>query len=236
MDMAPVGRAGADREDRRDGLDAIYGQDTWSWFRDHPGEARLFDTQMDDMTLADAEALLDAFDFGAHRTIVDVGGGRGVLLAEILARNPGARGVLFNVAPVIESARRTLPPALKERIELASGDFLEAVPAGGDVYILKNILHDWEDARAADILIACRRAMTPPATLLVIEHIIAGPNQNAVGKLMDVQMMLRTGGRNRSMAELSPLLTGAGFGRLTVKTTKRGPDLLIATAGDAPVQ
>jgi hypothetical protein len=214
-------------------FDALYGQDTWTWFGDHPDAARLFDSLMDEITLADAEAIVAGFDFSAHRTIVDVAGGRGVLLAEILRRNPGARGLLFNVPAVIDSARLTIPRALGDRLELASGDFFRAVPGGGDLYILKNILHDWSDADAAKILVTCRQAMAPHARLLIIEHLVCAPNERCAGKVGDVQMMVRTGGRNRSIAELSRLLTAGGFQQPALRPSAGGPDLLVtALAGE----
>jgi hypothetical protein len=213
-------------------FDALYGQDTWTWFGEHPAAARLFDRVMDEITLADAEPILAGFDFGAHRTIVDIAGGRGVLLAEILRRHPGTRGVLFNVPAVVESARLTIPPAVRDRIEFASGDFFRSVPAGGDVYILKNILHDWADDEAAQILIACRVAMAPHARLLIIEHLIGAPNERCAGTVGDIQMMVRTGGRNRSITELTHLLTGAGFPRPVAYATAGGPDVLVVAGAD----
>ena len=178
---------------------------------------------------ADAEVIVDGFDFSVYRTIVDVAGGRGVLLAQILRRNPGARGLLFNVPAVIDSARLSIPRALGDRLELASGDFFRAVPAGGDLYILKNILHDWSNADALKILITCRQAMAPQARLLIIEHLVCAPNERCAGKVADVQMMVRTGGRNRSIAELSQLLTAAGFQEPVAHPTTAGPGLLLAS-------
>jgi hypothetical protein len=208
-------------------FDALYGEDTWAWFGEHPDAARLFDSLMDEITVADAEAIVTSFDFGTHRTIVDVAGGRGVLLAEILRRNLGARGILFNVPAVIESARLMLPPPLRDRLELVSGDFFRAIPAGGDLYILKNILHDWADVDATRILAVCRLAMAPQARLLVIEHVVCAPNERCAGKVGDVQMMVRTGGRNRSIAELTTLLTAAGFRQPVAQPTQGGPDVLV---------
>jgi hypothetical protein len=213
-------------------FDALYGQDTWTWFSDHPEAARLFDGLMDDITLADADAIIASVDFGAHKTVVDVAGGRGVLLAEILRRHPGMRGVLFNVPAVIASARRTLPPSLIGRIEFASGDFFRAVPAGGDLYILKNILHDWADADAIRILTACRLAMTPAARLLIIEHFVCPPNERCTGTIGDVQMMVRTGGRNRTPGELTSLLAAVGFQPVAAQRTEGGPDLMVAAASE----
>jgi len=209
-------------------FDALYGQNTWTWFGEHPVAARLFDSFMDDMTLADAESIVASFDFSVDRTIVDVAGGRGVLLAEILRKNPGTRGLLFNVAAVIESARLTFPSALTDRVEFVAGDFFLAVPGGGDLYILKNILHDWADAEATKILIACRVAMPSHARVVIIEHLVCAPNERCAGKVGDVQMMVRTGGRNRTIAELSHLLAAAGFRPPVAQPTRGGPDMVVA--------
>jgi hypothetical protein len=207
---------------------ALYGTDTWTWFGEHRGPARMFDELMDTITLADAEAIVGSFDFAPYRTIVDVAGGRGVLLAEILRRNPGARGLLFNLPEVIESAAHTIDPDFGERLRLVPGDFFQAVPPGGDLYILKNILHDWPDGDAVKILDVCRAAMTPAATLMIVEHFICAPNERCSGKVGDVQMMVRTGGRNRSISELGRLLTAAGFQQVEARPTAGGPDLLLA--------
>jgi hypothetical protein len=153
-----------------------------------------------------------------------------VLLAEILRRHPGTRGVLFNLPAVIASARRTIAPSLIDRIEFVAGDFFHAVPAGGDVYILKNILHDWADTDATRILAACRLAMTPTARLLIIEHFVCAPNQRCAGTIGDVQMMVRTGGRNRTVPEMTRLLATAGFQSVVTQRTTGGPDLMVGTA------
>jgi hypothetical protein len=215
-------------------FDALYGQDTWTWFGDNPEAGRLFDGLMDEITRADADAIVAAFDFAPFQTIVDVAGGRGILLAEILRRNPGCRGVLFNVPAVIESARGAIPRELADRIELVSGDFFRAVPSGGDLYVLKNILHDWADAAAIDVLRTCRRAMARQTRLLVIEHFVCGPNERCPGKVGDIQMMVRNGGRNRSIADLTDLLSAGGFDQAVARRTPGGPDLLVAmVASDA---
>jgi hypothetical protein len=115
------------------------------------------------------------------------------------------------------------------RLELLCGDFFDSIPAGGDVYILKNILHDWEDSRARQILARCREAMTAEARLLIIENLVYGPNEPCKGKSGDIHMMLRCGGRNRTEAELGDLLLASGFQVLRVIPTEGGPDLLEAS-------
>ena len=210
-------------------FDRLYGTSTWDWFAEHPTAARLFDQHMDAITSAEAQAVLAAYDFADARTVVDIAGGRGALLAAILGRYPSARGVLFNLPAVIDSAREVLDGELARRIHLVAGDFFQAVPAGGDVYILKNVLHDWNDDRACEILAACRRGMPASATLLVIEHVVCASNPLCHGQLGDLQMMVRNGGRNRTEEELRELLVRSSFHLRRVIPTRGGPDVVEAS-------
>ena len=210
-------------------FDHLYGRSTWDWFAEHAAAGRLFDRHMDAITATDAAAVVAAYDFAAARTIVDVAGGRGVLLAAILKAHPAARGVLLNLPAVVASAGEMLDRDIAERIELVAGDMFDAIPDGGDVYILKNILHDWDDDAALAILATCRRGMPDTATLLVIEHLVqASTSGRCQAHLADVQMMVRTGGRNRTLPELRSLLGAAGFDVLCVIPTAPGPEIVEA--------
>lgn len=206
----------------------LYRQSPWAWFDEHPRAAALFNEHMEGITSAEARAIVEAFDFSAFRTIVDIAGGQGALLVAILRRHPAGRGILFNLASVIESASLTNESDVADRIQLTSGDFFEAVPADGDAYILKNILHDWTDERARTILATCRRDMPKRAALLVVEHLICAPNQSCYGKSADIQMMVRNGGRNRTEREFRDLLTASGFDLVRVVATAGGPSVLEA--------
>jgi O-methyltransferase domain len=210
-------------------FDHLYGTNTWQWFAGQPEAARLFDGFMDEVTASDAHAIVEAFDFSSARTIVDVAGGRGVLLAEILKRTPQARGILHNLADVIESARQLIDPSIAERIDFAPGSFFDDVPGGADLYILKNILHDWDNNGARAILGRCRRAMPPRAKLLIVEHMVRGSNQPCPGAIQDVHMMVRTGGRNRTEDEFHELLAAEHFDLLRLIPTRGGPDLIEAS-------
>jgi hypothetical protein len=212
-------------------FDHLFGESTWSWFSTNPEAAALFNQHMDVRTSADAEALLAAFDFFGIRTIVDVGGGQGSLLAAILRRHPGASGVLVNLPHVIESVNRSSFYDLGHRLEFASGDFFHAVPDGADLYILKDILHDWNDDQAQKILETCRAAMHARSVLLVIEYLICPPNQHCAGKVVDIQMMVRTGGRNRTQEEFRDLFNRSGFGEFRLLRPDTGPDLLAVRCG-----
>jgi hypothetical protein len=142
---------------------------------------------------------------------VDVGGGNGTLLTEILRRHPTVRGILFDLPHVVEAAKPKITAALGPRIQLVGGDFFKAVPEGGDIYLLKYILHDWEESRARDILSRCHGVMSANAKLLVVEDIVCGPNVPCPAKLSDIQMLARTGGQNRTEAEYRDLLSGGKF-------------------------
>lgn len=209
-------------------FDREYGESTWDWFATHPAAGALFDRFMEEVTSADARAIVEAFDFAPFTHVVDVAGGQGILLVAILRRHPQARGVLFNLSRVIDAAREVVASDLQSRLELVPGDFFRAVPAGGNLYILKNILHDWSDDRARDILASCYRAMAPGTTLLIIEQLVCGPNQQCPGKIGDVQMMVRTGGRNRTESELRTLLASEQFEMRRVVHTTSGPDIVEA--------
>lgn len=210
-------------------FDRLYGRSTWDWFAEHPQAWRLFDQQMDQITLTDVQSVVAAYDFAGTRTVVDIAGGRGVLLDAVLKAQPSSRGVLFNLPAVIESARQVLDGDIVRRIDLVAGDFFAAVPSGGDIYILKNILHDWNDDRARAILTSCHRAMSGPAKLLIIERLVGVSSAACQGQIGDVQMMVRNGGRNRTIEELGALLVATGFDVLRVVPTAGGPDILEAS-------
>jgi len=179
--------------------------------------AELFDRAMTETTRVIAQAVVAAYDFSGCARVVDVGGGYGELLAAILRAAPAARGTLLERPRALDGARRSLERAgVASRCELIAGDFFEAVPGGADCYLLKRVLHDWDDERAAAILRACRCAMPARARLLVVEQIL--PDRMAVSPAhqeaarMDLHMLLMAGGRERTQGEYRGLLESAGFG------------------------
>src|SRR5215831_3302172 len=190
----------------------IYGTSMFEYLGRHPDAARTFNENMTAATGGTGEAVASAYDFSRVKVLVDVGGGHGALAAEILRRNPELRAVIFDQQTVLEGAA----PVLQERgvlarCVLAPGDFFESVPAGGDLYVLKYIIHDWDDAKAALILRNVRRAMRPEARLLLVESIIVPGNEASRGKLVDLTMLVFTGGRERTEPEFAKLLQGAGL-------------------------
>jgi predicted O-methyltransferase YrrM len=174
--------------------------------------AAAFDAAMAGYTSVVARALLGTYDFARFRTLVDVGGGTGALLAAILAAHPDARGVNFDLPHVAERARALIAAqGLADRCAVASGDFFAAVPPGGDAYLLKMILHDWDDERSVAILRRVREAIAPDGRVLVLEAVLPEGNAPSPGKLLDVNMLVMTGGRERTCDEFAALYSAAGF-------------------------
>lgn len=185
-----------------------------------PGSARML-----------AEGVLAASDFTDDRVVVDVGGGTGTMIGSVLARHPHLRGVLYDLPTVISEAPNVLAPlGVAQRCTLTGGDMFQAVPAGGDTYLLSFVLHDWTDDRAAIILANLRDVMSQSARLLVIEVLIGDTGGQAALR-QDFMMMVNGGGRERTRAEHANLLAQAGF-RLA-KSTPIGPGLCVLEARPA---
>jgi hypothetical protein len=205
----------------------LYGVDPWAYRAQHPDAGAVFDRAMTSNSLQVRDAVVAAYDFAAARTVVDVGGGNGALLAAILAAHPEARGVLFDQPHVVAGAAPLLRAAgVAARCAVAGGDFFEAVPAGGDVYLLKAIVHDWDDAQAAAILRTCRRAMTPEARVVLIERVLAPGDAPDPSKFHDLNMLVMLGGQERTAAEFAALSRAAGFRLTRVLPTAAGVSLL----------
>jgi hypothetical protein len=193
-------------------FDRVFGQGVWDYFAQHPGEAATFNEGMTGFSTMAADAVVKAYDFGRFGTIVDVGGGHGSLLAAILKANPSVRGVVFDAPQVVEGAHEPIRAAgLADRCRAEGGDFFQAVPAGGDAYILKNIIHDWNDAKATAILRCVRTAIKPTGTLLLAELVIPPGNDPHPGKLLDLEMLVICDGKERTEPGYRDLLAGAGF-------------------------
>ena len=159
-----------------------------------------------------ATAVLDVYDFTAIRTLVDVAGGHGAVLTAILQKYPSMRGVLFDLDHVIAGAvPRIEDLGLSDRCRAVAGDFFAAVPEGGDAYIMKHIIHDWDDDRAAAILGNIRKAMRRGGRVLLLESVVLPGNQPDFGKVIDIEMLLLPGGRERTEAEFRALFNRAGF-------------------------
>ncbi len=184
----------------------------WEHFEGHPEEAVRFAAAMRSMSARHTEPVLAAVDPSRFRRIVDVGGSHGALLLGLLEAAPEAKGVLFDLPDTIEGAREAIArSAAGRRIELAGGDFLEEVPPGGDLYVLKGVLLDWDDEDALRILANCRTAAAANARIWVVEAPLPEPPVTSWVNLMDINMLALFGGRDRTLAEYQALLDRAGF-------------------------
>ena len=198
---------------------AVHGVDVWEYRARHPEERAIFDAAMTGFSHRVDAAVAAAHDFGRYGVLVDVGGGRGALLAGILAHHPGVRGVLFDQPAVVAGADG-------DGFEIVGGSFFESVPEGGDAYLLKSVLHDWEDGPAIEILRTCRRAARAGTALLVIERQFALP----ATKLSDLNMLVGPGGRERSLEEYAALLAAADYELVGETPTAAGVSVIEGRA------
>jgi len=194
--------------------DHATGESLFQYFASHPEHAALFDGMMTEFSIWEAAAVAEAYDFTGIHTTADIAGGHGWLLATILQRYPTMRGILFDLPHVTSGAGSALSShALNGRCEVISGDMFHCVPGGADAYLLKNVLHDWDDVQAAKILSSVRRAMPPGSRILVIQEALPLGGAPSAGKLLDMQMLL-IGGKERTHGEYEQLFAQAGL-RLT---------------------
>jgi hypothetical protein len=190
----------------------VFGTGFFQHLDRHPDNAKMFVEAMNCCASLYNEAIVAAYDFSRFEKIVDVGGGQGRLISMILKANPTVRGILFDTPNQTPGAARLFEQEeIADRCKTETGDFLESVPEGGDAYLLKHIIHDWDDARAIEILKNCRRSMSKDARLLLMEEIVAGDSDFAPAKVLDLQQLLMPGGRERTAEEYRRLLEAAGF-------------------------
>jgi predicted O-methyltransferase YrrM len=227
--MAPVfGQLGHSIRTNESAFRKHHGESLFAWLREHSAEQELFGHAMSTFSGMEIEMVLGAYDFSRARHVVDVGGGHGLVLSRILGAAPQARGTLFDQPDVVKQAKPALENAgLASRCEVVGGDFFARVPAGGDLYLLKHILHDWDDDSALRILKSVADAMSPGAKLLVIEQGIAEPGIPNPGKIMDVIMLtLVEGGRERTAKQHAALFEKVGL-RLEREIRTPGPVTLF---------
>lgn len=195
----------------------------------HPEAAATFDQAMTSLSAGEASAIVSAYDFSGIRKLADIGGGQGLLLRTILKSHPKVTGVLFDRPDAVEGMRQQLAEdGLVERCEIVPGDFFQAVPAGADAYLLKYVIHDWDDERSLAILRNCRRAMTNDARLLLVETVVPAPGEPHFAKLQDLEMMVIVGAQERTVEEYARLLERAGFSLVRVVPTAEPASILEA--------
>jgi ubiquinone/menaquinone biosynthesis C-methylase UbiE len=201
----------------------VFGVGLFSYLAEHRDTAATFDAAMTNLTTPVAAAVVQTYDFSSCRTVVDIGGGQGILLRAILEAFPNVRGVLFDLPSVIANAERQMVEAgLRDRCDLIGGSFFETVPAGGDAYVLAQVLHNWDDEHSLAILKSCHRAMAPETKILVIEALVGSP----FAALSDMHMLAVVGGRERTEDEYRGLFNAGGF-RLTRIIPTGGPQSIV---------
>lgn len=196
----------------RPSVPALRGQNFFDYLAAEPNLARLFDQAMTSVSELALDSIVAGYDFSGYSTLVDVGGGHGRLLAAVLAAAPAAHGVLYDQPQVVADAPTLLQRyRTADRVHIESGSFFEAVPAGGDLYILKMIVHDWPDEQAVRILRNVHHATGPGARVLLVEQVIPTHDREFLGKWADLEMLLCLGARERTAAQYRDLLARAGF-------------------------
>ena len=209
----------------------IHGDEVFEYFAKNPEAGEIFNRAMSSFSGIATAAVVGAYDFSGIEKIVDIAGGHGRVLTGILEANPKMRGVLFDLPHVIAGAREQVATStVAERVEFAEGDFFASVPEGADAYIMKHIIHDWDDERAIKILQNIKRAMKPGGHVLLVEAVIAEGNNADFGKLLDLEMLVAPGGKERTAAEYEELFSRAGLKLTRIVPTKSPYNVIEAVA------
>jgi O-methyltransferase domain len=196
----------------KSGFDKTFGMPLFEYLGQHPGLASHFSEAMVGFHNAEPPAVAKAYDFSGFRTIVDVGGATGNMLAAILSAHAGPRGVLFDLPHVVADAPALLAAnRVADRVTIGKGSFFDAVPAGGDCYVLSHVIHDWSEDACLTILGNCRTAITADGRLLIVEMVLPAGDTPHPGKVLDMVMLVFPGGQERTEAEYASLLARAGF-------------------------
>jgi SAM-dependent methyltransferase len=202
-------------------FDKAFGESVWGFFAKNPENAQIFNDAMSGLTAQANEALHAAYTFGGIKRIMDVGGGHGGLITSILQRNSEMTGILFDSPQVIEGAKANVESlAVPDRCELVGGNFFESVPSGADAIILKWIIHDWNDDQSVTILKNCHRALPDDGKLILVEAVVPETSEPHFSKFIDLNMLVMTGGRERTEAEFRELYEDSGFKLMRVVPTE----------------
>jgi hypothetical protein len=205
----------------------VYGMSHFAYLAAHPEANATFNRDMSEGSQQAGIAIATAYDYSATRTLVDVGGGQGVVIAAILRAHPGLHGILFDQPHVIAGAGSALVEAgVADRCKLAGGDFFASVPSGGDLYTLRWIVHDWDDQRAVAILRSCAQALAPSGKVLVIEYVLGSGNEPANALFIDLQMLALENGRERTEAEYRTLFSAAGLALTRIIPLSTGQSII----------
>lgn len=208
-------------------FDSVFGEPVFDYLGKHADESAVFNEGMTGFSSNIAPAVAEAYDFGTFKTIVDVGGGHGILLTTILKSHAGANGIVYDAPHVVVGAEEAIRKAgLNGRCRTSGGDFFQSVPRGNDAYLMKHIIHDWPDDRATTILRNCRKGVNAAGKLLLVEVVIAPGDTGDLAKIIDLEMLVIASGKERTEAEYRQLLAGAGW-RLTRIVSTKSPAQII---------
>lgn len=192
-------------------MDKIYGKPAFELLKERPDVSAVFNHAMTDLSRLDSPAIAEAYAFEGIHSLMDVGGGHGLLLATILERHPHLHGTLYEIPAVIEGARSGPLQPVMNRCRLVEGSMFESVPAGYDAYMMKHIIHDWPDELSLKILRHCRAGVNPGGKLLVIDQVIQSGNDFDPGKFLDLEMLIFPGGCERTEKQFHDLFAASGW-------------------------
>jgi len=202
-------------------FDKAFGEPVWEFFSKNPENAQIFNDAMTAMTAAANEAIHAVYEFTGINTIVDVGGGHGGLITGILKRNPAMRGILFDAPEVIEGAKPKIAESeVADRCQVVGGDFFKSVPEGGDTIVMKWIIHDWNDEQSVRIMKNCHRALPGNGKLILIEAVVPETSEPHFSKFIDLNMLVMTGGCERTAEEFRKLYEASGFSLTRIVPTE----------------
>jgi len=213
----------------------LYGKGHFDWMAEHPDASSTFNKAMAQSLRRLAKNPVESYDYSDKRVIVDVGGGRGDLISSVLVANPAMEGILFDLPQGSAEARSLLQAkGVEDRCHIKTGSFFDSIPAGGDVYVLSRILHDWPDDKAATILANCRKAVKDDSTLLIRDNVLS--DNDLQGSTLDITMLIMTGGEERTESEWKSLLKSTGFALTRVYKKEGQFDLIEAKPDKRPLQ
>ncbi|QHT68776.1 methyltransferase [Rhodocytophaga rosea] len=204
----------------------VHGQSMYAYLQQYAQAGEVFNKAMSGFSHMESAAITKAYNFSSAHTLVDIGGGQGALVSFLLKANPHLSAIVFDLPEVVGTNAANLTSTEDLRIAYVSGDFFKEVPAAGDIYLLKSVLHNWDDESCISILHNCRKTMPSHARLLIIERIIPDGNETSEAKLFDINMLVMTGGQERIVEEYRNLLDVAGFKLLNVLPTSSPVSIL----------
>lgn len=204
-----------------------FGMTAFDWFERNPDEAKLFHDANNYKAASSHRVIADEYDFKGVNTVIDIGGGFGGLIIEVLKANPAVNGIVADMPGVVSQIGETIKKhKLEDRMSAVECDFFEKVPAGKDIYILSHVLHDWPDDRCETILGNCRQAMNSDSRLIIAEMIVPPDNSFSISKLLDIEVLLMGAGKERSEEEFSNLIDNSGLTLARVINTEENISLI----------